>query len=247
MSNKTLLYTSSLLPSFWIFCNDWHALQAEFFHLQLAPKKPKSLPGLSVFPSHLKAFWKTQIQVLLCDFAQNRSPLATVLDICKNALCLILFTATWAWDTSWKFCTCLNEKRPNTCSSGILGPSLCPSGLSGVSLCDLSGPIPPLLFIYFICHPIFHFSFFLVMATTQISPEFSVFPAFRERKLHIFGFIQAQMLEQSFYFPWDASCFKKCHFSCEASIERAAPHISHQHWKGRFSTNSRLFSLKHCL
>lgn len=126
MSNKTLLYTSSLLPSFWIFCNDWHALQAEFFHLQLAPKKPKSLPGLSVFPSRLKAFWKTQIQVLLCDFAQNRSPLATVLDICKNALCLILFTATWAWDTSWKFCTCLNEKGQIHVPQAFLVPVCAP-------------------------------------------------------------------------------------------------------------------------
>lgn len=170
MSNKTLLYTSSLLPIVWIFFL-WlaHTPGWVFLHLQLASKQPRRLPGLSVFPSYLKAFLKISNQVPSCHCPQNRSHLAAILDTCKNGLCPVLFTSSWAWDTrASKWCTCLHKRRWNTCSSHILGPNLC-ALWDCVSLCDLSSPIS-LLFMDFIYHPS-TVSFFSVMHTTQISPE----------------------------------------------------------------------------
>lgn len=100
MSNKTLLYTSSLVPIFWIFFYDWHILQAEvYFHLQSAPKQPRRLPGLSLSPSHLIAFLKISNQVLSCQYPESRSHLATTLDTCKE------------WPLSCPFCCILSLRH----------------------------------------------------------------------------------------------------------------------------------------
>lgn len=241
MSNKTLLYTSSLLPIFldiflWLARTPGWVL----LHLQLAPKQPRRLPGLSVFPSNLKALLKISNQVLSQHCPQNRLHLATILDTCKNGLCLVLFTASWAWDTWASKCTCLHERRLDACFSHILGPNLC-APWDCVSLSDLSSPIYHHLSMDFVC--LYCFRLF----GDEHHPNFTLTQSssFRWRNLHIFGIIQAQTLEQPF--PRDVSHFKECPFPCESSVETRALCISHGHWEGCFSTNSKAFWLEHYL